>query len=785
METIKSLSGRVVVIKDQDGVLNLDVDEKKLNHQSLAGGGKNTHDAIDSHLSSSLNPHGVRAEQTGAVSISLVNKPKGVAGLDKEGKIEDSVIPDSIARYKDISSHSASISNPHKVTPEQIGALSIGVLGVPDGVAVLDGKGRLFSRHLPNNILLDGDLDSHLVNLDNPHKVTASQTGAIPEYEKGRHNGVVPLNGYGKIEAGFLPDCVVGKDDFNSHLFNESNPHKLTAVGIGAIPMSSKGIPGGVAVLGEDGFISSFCIPKEFLKSSELKLHLDDKVNPHGVTAKIVGAIPISQKGIPNGIATLNKNGQISDSHIPDNLVPFDTFKFHSESFENPHRVTVDQIGAIPVNEKGNHNGVAPLDINCNIPSEFIPDTILRVDAFNKHSDDNSNPHKIFPEQIGAIPNTLVGCSNGVAGLDNTGLLFVNNIPESILRKDTFLLHVSNEDNPHKVLPEHVGNAIPCWNANKLCGTDVNIKSPEEGQILRWSHKDTSWVCDNESMIGEVNTCENIGKGGIGVFYKKSGDVLQFSSIRPASTKTSVVFNEDTGTLDIDIKPKHIHHDDLVGVGNRSHSAIDSHISSSDNPHHVNADQIGKDVAQWNCNRLLGRNISTAVPSDGQVLKWNAEKKIWVPGNEAAFTAESNTASNIGKSGVGLFKRKKDANLEFKKIDVLGNKLRVEDDERNSRIVLGLNEGTIVHDNLSGAGKKTHIEIDLHVGSMSNPHNVTPKQIGAEKPEWNANKINGIYVDVSDLKDGDILTYSAKDNKMIPVNLVDVVHKVIMEFKDE
>lgn len=50
----------------------------------------------------------------------------------------------------------------------------------------------------------------------------------------------------------------------------------------------------------------------------ELPNHIADKKNPHGVTAAQAGAIPASEKGAANGVATLGEDGKVPTAQLPD-----------------------------------------------------------------------------------------------------------------------------------------------------------------------------------------------------------------------------------------------------------------------------------------------------------------------------------------------------------------------------------------------------------------------------------------------------------------------------------
>ena len=74
----------------------------------------------------------------------------------------------------------------------------------------------------------------------------------------------------------------------------------ITAAGLGAIPTTEKGAAGGVATLGSDGKVPSTQLPEMNYDpagsaagvQANLTTHINDKNNPHGVTASQIGAVP-------------------------------------------------------------------------------------------------------------------------------------------------------------------------------------------------------------------------------------------------------------------------------------------------------------------------------------------------------------------------------------------------------------------------------------------------------------------------------------------------------------
>lgn len=120
------------------------------------------------------------ASDLGAVSAADKGKAGGIAGLGDDGKVPAAQLPEMnyegkgavdehnkstsahAALFKAVldalATHAKDTGNPHKVTPAQIGAIALTLLGQPNGPAVLDKDGRLTADQLGG--VIGGESDS-------------------------------------------------------------------------------------------------------------------------------------------------------------------------------------------------------------------------------------------------------------------------------------------------------------------------------------------------------------------------------------------------------------------------------------------------------------------------------------------------------------------------------------------------------------------------------------------------------------------------------------------------
>lgn len=175
-----------------------------------------------------------------------------------------------------------------------------------DGSVEVDETETLRYRALVyNNPMLYELVSSHLIDTNNPHEVTAEQTGALESVE-GLSNpgGNIDIEQKNAITIntdkpeGADPKIIIGE----THSEKKNNPHAVTAEQTGALKsVEELSNPGGNIDMDRENAIT---IRTETPLNADPRIiigenHSTDKNNPHGVTAKQVGAL-VSVDGVKN-----------------------------------------------------------------------------------------------------------------------------------------------------------------------------------------------------------------------------------------------------------------------------------------------------------------------------------------------------------------------------------------------------------------------------------------------------------------------------------------------------
>ena len=137
--------------------------------------------------------------------------------------------------------------------------------------------------------------------------------------------------------------------------------------------------------------------------------------------------------------------------------------------------------------------------------------------------------------------------------------------------------------------PARSGTTLPstCSLGEQFFKTDATA-----GQNLHFCTAVNVWT-QMSGGAGGGDTASNVGPSGVGVFDAKVGSDLQFRKLNPLSDRISIALDGVNKKIDLDVAPGNIQHQSLSGAGVTAHAEIDSHVTSSNNPHGVTAAQSG------------------------------------------------------------------------------------------------------------------------------------------------------------------------------------------------
>jgi hypothetical protein len=237
-----------------------------------------------------------------------------------------------------------------------------------NGVPTLDNTGKIKKEQLPD-LGIDTSIASHnnspsahndirILVKDAKDAAVAAQAAADKAQEQiddiNNSSQTITIDTTLKIPGAAADAKVVG-EEFNSifvlinsnsdnvnkkitdHINNKSNPHSVTAEQVGADPAGSAADALNAAKKYTDNQISAIGG-----LSGDVGDHVTNKNNPHSVTAEQVGADPAGSAAQALTDAKKYTLDQIS------------TFGEHFSNKDNPHNVTAEQVGAAPVSH-GTH----------------------------------------------------------------------------------------------------------------------------------------------------------------------------------------------------------------------------------------------------------------------------------------------------------------------------------------------------------------------------------------------------------------------------------------------
>ncbi len=202
---------------------------------------------------------------------------------------------------------------------------------------------------------------------------------------------------------------------------------------------------------------------------------------------------------------------------------------------------------------------------------------------------------------------------------------------------------------------------------------DDNIEGAIYNRVKVFNSESGSWELTSRTsleLLGDLKTVDGAGSGLDADTLQgytpaqlmseagatpalSSGQLLvgQPDTIGTAQTVGGIATIDDSGVLAY--VNNSISHTALSDIGSNTHVQIDSHISSTANPHGVTASQVGNTVSQWNANSIEGNltNVGTlGAGEDGYAVVWdNATSRFVMAagGGDSIYTASGTVPTSV------------------------------------------------------------------------------------------------------------------------------------------
>ncbi len=203
------------------------------------------------HAVNKANPHGVTKDQVGlgnVMNYGIATVDQALTGVSTDTYMTPALVKEVVSRISGdkVVTHIADENNPHKVTKAQIGlsnVLNYGVATVDQ--AKLGVATDLYMTPALTKALIEaltgGSVDEHLLNFDNPHRVTKEQVdlgnvlnygiAAVADYEdEGATDKYATPYG---VNQRLIEFKATIDQNLLSHAANKDNPHGVSKAQIG------------------------------------------------------------------------------------------------------------------------------------------------------------------------------------------------------------------------------------------------------------------------------------------------------------------------------------------------------------------------------------------------------------------------------------------------------------------------------------------------------------------------------------------------------------------------
>ena len=709
--------------------------------------GKATTDKVNAHVADFENPHQVTKEQIGLGNVDNTS--------DADKPISSAVQEALDAVNKEVSEHKADKNNPHEVTKAQVG------LGNVDNTADLDKPVSNATQELVDNTKkeLDTKIDNHTSDFNNPHKVTKEQVGL------GNVDNTADINKPVSVAQQALVDSTkaeLKKDigdiekDVTNHIADKNNPHEVNKLQVGLGNVDNTSDINKPVSTAQQAALDKLKSDLESIIGStgtDLSAHLKDFDNPHKVTKDQVGLgkvdntadleKPVSvatQEAINAVQSNLDKTNISLENHIADKKNPHEVTKeqvglgnvdntsdldkpvshyqqdaldelerrlqgsidgsgsdlsAHISDFNNPHKVTKDQVGL------GNVDNTADKDKPISDATQKALDSIKTETntIIETHIADKNNPHEVTKEQIGLgevtndaqVKRSEMGVAGGVATLDQEGKVPSSQLPsfvDDVIEVDSYD-NLPTTGEAGKIYVTKDTNLTYRWSGSRYIEISASLALGETSSTAYPGDKGKETTDKVNTHVADLNNPHQVTKEQVGL-----GNVDNTADYdKPVSKATQELVDNTKKELE-----------DLI---TSNEGGLDNHIKDFNNPHQVTAEQVGlgnvdntsdKDKPLSDAAKEAINEVKTLITSSGTDLSNHIKDYT----NPHRVTAEQVGLGNVNNTSD---LDKPISNATQKELDKLDAKI----DKINT------DQGT---------------DLSAHLRDFSNPHKVTKEQIG-------------------------------------------------------
>ena len=661
--------------------------------------GKATTDKVNAHTSDYNNPHKVDKAQVGLGNVD------NTADLDKPVSNATQELVDNTKKELDtkIDNHTSDFNNPHKVTKEQVG------LGNVDNTADINKPVSVAQQALVDSTKaelkkdigdIEKDVTNHIADKNNPHEVNKLQVGLGNVDNTSDINKPVSTAqqaALDKLKSDL--ESIIGSTgtDLSAHLKDFDNPHKVTKdqVGLGKVDNTAD-LEKPVSVATQEAINA---VQSNLDKTNiSLENHIADKKNPHEVTKEQVGL------GNVDNTSDLDKPVSHYQQDALDELErrlqgsidgSGSDLSAHISDFNNPHKVTKDQVGL------GNVDNTADKDKPISDATQKALDSIKTETntIIETHIADKNNPHEVTKEQIGLgevtndaqVKRSEMGVAGGVATLDQEGKVPSSQLPsfvDDVIEVDSYD-NLPTTGEAGKIYVTKDTNLTYRWSGSRYIEISASLALGETSSTAYPGDKGKETIDKVNTHVADLNNPHQVTKEQVGL-----GNVDNTSDLdKPVSNATQELVDNTKKKLE-----------DLI---TSNEGGLDNHIKDFNNPHKVTKDQVGlgnvdntsdKDKPLSDAAKEAINEVKTLITSSGTDLSNHIKDYT----NPHRVTAEQVGLGNVNNTSD---LDKPISNATQKELDKLDAKI----DKINT------DQGT---------------DLSAHLRDFSNPHKVTKEQIG-------------------------------------------------------